>query len=148
MWNNTFLFNFLFGTTSSTEEITAIKNSMEILKGNQDTLSNQLKQTFIIVNLTYAETNTNRLLLKSLQKDIVQVNTPVYCFSKELKVLIYDRNFLSLCPVEKSLSDSPQWIHSLKVDILSILNQISVIGSQRLTPALLNPLDLTNYLLN
>ena len=26
------LFDFLFGTTSSTEEITAIKNSMEILK--------------------------------------------------------------------------------------------------------------------
>ena len=31
------LFNFLFGTSSSAEEITAIKNNMEILKGNQDT---------------------------------------------------------------------------------------------------------------
>ena len=37
------LFNFLFGATSSTEEITAIKISMDILKGNQDTLSNQIK---------------------------------------------------------------------------------------------------------
>ena len=30
------LFNFLFGTSSSAEEITAIKNNMKILKGNQD----------------------------------------------------------------------------------------------------------------
>ena len=40
------LFNFLFGTSSSTEEINAIKYNMEILKGNQYTLSNQIKQTF------------------------------------------------------------------------------------------------------
>ena len=30
------LFNFLFSTSSSVEEITAIKNNMETLKGNQD----------------------------------------------------------------------------------------------------------------
>ena len=53
------LINFLFGTTSSAEEITAIKNSMEILKGNQDVLSNQIKQTFNFVKLTYVETDTN-----------------------------------------------------------------------------------------
>ena len=38
------LFNFLFGTSSSTEEINAIKNNMEILKANQDTLSSQIKR--------------------------------------------------------------------------------------------------------
>ena len=53
------LFNFLFGTSSSTEEIKAIKNNMEILKGNQDTHSNQIKQTFNFINLTYAESNTD-----------------------------------------------------------------------------------------
>ena len=67
------LFNFLFSTTGNAEEITAIKNSMEILKGNQDILSNQVKQTFNFVNLTYVETDTNRLLLKSLKKDIVHI---------------------------------------------------------------------------
>ena len=45
------LFNFLFGTTSSTEE-NAIKNNMEVLKGNQDILSNQIKHTFNFANLT------------------------------------------------------------------------------------------------
>ena len=30
------LFNFLFGTSSSAEEVIAIKNNMKILKGNQD----------------------------------------------------------------------------------------------------------------
>ena len=44
------LFDFLFGISSSTEEINATKNNMEILKGNQDTLSNQIKQTFNSVN--------------------------------------------------------------------------------------------------
>ena len=38
-------------------------------------------------------------------------------------------------------------IHSLKIDILSILNQVSVISSQKLTPALLNPLDLMSLLI-
>ena len=79
------LFNFLFGTTSSTEEINAIKNNIEILKGNQDILSNQIKQTFKFVNITYAESNTDRLLLSSLQKDIVQINTTIHHLSKELK---------------------------------------------------------------
>ena len=76
------LFNFIFGTTSSTEEINVNKNNMEILKGNQDTLSNQIKQTFNFVNLTYAKAITNRLLLSSLQKDIIQVNTIVHHLSK------------------------------------------------------------------
>ena len=62
------LFNFLFGTTSSTEEINATKNNMEILKGNQDILRNQIRQSINFVNLTYAETNINRSLLNSLQK--------------------------------------------------------------------------------
>ena len=64
---------FNVGTASSTEEINAIKNNVETLKGNQNILSNQIKQTFNFVNLTYAETNTSRLLFNSLQKDIVQV---------------------------------------------------------------------------
>ena len=38
-------------------------------------------------------------------------------------------------------------ILSLKTDILSLLNQISVMNSQKLTPALLNPLDLTSLLI-
>ena len=38
-------------------------------------------------------------------------------------------------------------IHSLKIDILSILNQISVISSQKLTPSLLTPLNLTSLLI-
>ena len=66
---------------------------MEILKGNQDTLSNQIKQTFNFVNLTYTESNTNILLLNSLQKDIVQINTTVHHLSKEHTALILDRNF-------------------------------------------------------
>ena len=38
-------------------------------------------------------------------------------------------------------------IHCLKIDILSILNQMSVICSQKLTLALLNPLDLTSLII-
>ena len=33
-------------------------------------------------------------------------------------------------------------IHSVKIDILSIFNQVLVISSKKLTPALLNPLNL------
>ena len=83
---------------------------MEILKGNQDILSKQIEQSSNFVSLTYSETDTNRLLLKSLQKDIIQINSTVHCLSKELKALIYDRNlFHYYGPVEKPSSDSPQW---------------------------------------
>ena len=82
------LFNFLFGTSSSAKEIAAITNNMEILKGNQNIL-----KVFNFVNLTYAKTDTNRMLLKSLQKDIVQIKSTVHHLSKELKALIHNRNF-------------------------------------------------------
>ena len=49
------LFNLLFGTSSSIEEITAIKNNMEILKGNQDIFSSQIQKTFNFFNLTYTK---------------------------------------------------------------------------------------------
>ena len=78
-------FSFLFGTISSAEETNAIKNNMEILKGNQDILDNQIRQTFNFINLTYAKTNTNRLLLHCLQRDNVHINTAVHHLSKEVK---------------------------------------------------------------
>ena len=37
-------------------------------------------------------------------------------------------------------------INSVKIDILSILNQVLVISSQKLKPALLSPLDLKSSL--
>ena len=49
--------------------------------------------------------------------------------------------FLSLC------SSCEAGIHSVKIDILSILNQVLVISSQKLIPALLNPLDLISLLI-
>ena len=38
-------------------------------------------------------------------------------------------------------------LNSLRTSILSLINQISVISSQKLTPALLSPLDLTSLLI-
>ena len=75
------LFNFPFGTFSTPEEINPIKNNMDILKENQYTLCNQIKQIFNFVNLTYVESNINRLFFSSLQKDIVQINSTGHCLS-------------------------------------------------------------------
>ena len=65
------LFNFLSGNSNSAKEIKAIKNNMATLKQNQDILNSQIQKTFNFVNLTYLETDTKRLLLKSLEKDIL-----------------------------------------------------------------------------
>ena len=90
------LFNFLFENSNSAKEINAIKNNMAILKENQDILSSQIQKTFNFINLTYAETDTNRLLLRSLQKDILQINSTVHCLSKKLKVhLVIEISLLS-----------------------------------------------------
>ena len=74
------------------EEINVIKNSMAILKENQDVLRSHILKTFNFVNFTYREIGTNRLLLRSLQKDLLQINS-VYHLSKELKALYYYRIF-------------------------------------------------------
>ena len=66
---------------------------MELLKGNQDILSSQIQKTFNFFNLTHVETGTNRLLLRSLQKDIIQINRTVHHLSKDLKALVHNRNF-------------------------------------------------------
>ena len=60
-----FLFNFLFGNPNSSAEINVIKNNLALLGENQVILSNQILKTFNFVNLTYPETDTNWLLLKS-----------------------------------------------------------------------------------
>ena len=140
------LFN-LFVPSSSTEEINVIKNNMEIFLANQDCLSTRMKETFNIVNLTYAEANTNILPLCSLQQDIVQINSTVHHLSKELKAVILDRNFfIILFQIRNHLATLHNGLNSLRKNVLSIINQVSVICSQKLIPALLSPHDLTSLL--
>ena len=72
------IFNFLFGDSNSAKEIIAIKNNMTILEQKQDILNSKIQEPFNFIHLTYTETDTNRLLLKSLQKDILQINSTVH----------------------------------------------------------------------
>ena len=65
---------------------------MAILEENQDVRSIQIQKTFYFVNLTYTETDTNWLLLKSLRKDIIQRNSTVHYLPQELKALFHDKN--------------------------------------------------------
>ena len=116
---------------------------MAILKENQDILHIQIQKTFNSINLTSVESDTNRHLLKSLQK----INSTVHCLSKELKTLFHNRNFLIIMFLLRShLATLHNGINSVKIDVLSILNIVSVISSQKLKPALLNSLDLKSLL--
>ena len=139
----TFLVNFLFGNPNSSAKINTIQNNMAIIEGNQDVLSSQIQMTFNFVNLTYTETDTDWLLLKSLQKDILHINNTVHCLLKELKALFHDRNFfIIMFQLRCYLATLQSGINSVRINILSILNQVSVISSQKLKPALLNQSDL------
>ena len=92
---------------------------MEIIKGNQGILSTQIQKTFNFVNLTYTETDTNRLLLRSLQKDIIQTNSMVYHLSKEVKALFHIRRFfIIMFQLRSHLATIYNGIHSAKIDIL------------------------------
>ena len=94
------------------------------------------------------DTDTNRLLLKTLQKDIIQINSNVHQLSKELKSLIHDRNFfIIMFQLKSHLATRHNGIHSLKIDLLSFINQHSIKSSQKHIPALLNPLDLISLLI-
>ena len=76
------------------EEIEAIKNNVAILKENQDILSSQIQKTFNFINLTYTETDTNRLLFNLLQKG--HSADKQYCPPpmKRDKITFYERNFV------------------------------------------------------
>ena len=121
---------------------------MEILKGNQDTLSSHIQKTFNFINLTYMEGDTNRLLLRSLQKDIIQINSTVHCLSKEFRVLFYNRNFfIIMLQLKSHLATLCNGIHSIRIDILSILNQVSVIKLSKAHTCFIKPLrsHITTY---
>ena len=126
------LFNFLFGNLNSSTDIEFLKNNMTILEENQNVLSSQIQKTFNFVNLAYAETNTNRLLLSSLQKHILQENsspTPI----ERAKSTFYDRNFfITMFQLRCHLAALQSGINLVRIDILSILDQLSVISSQKL----------------
>ena len=124
-------------------DIEVIKDNMAILQENQDVISNQIQKTFNFVNLTFVKTSTNKHLLRLLQKDILQVNNTVHCLSKELKLLYHDRNsFISMFQIRSQLATLQSKINLVRVDIMSILDQILLISSQKLKPTLLNPSDL------
>ena len=128
---------------NSAKEIDTIKNNMAILEQNQNIPSSHIQKTFIFVNITYMQTDTNHLLFKSLQKDILQTNSTVHHLSKEMKALFHDRNFLIIMFQLKShLATLNNGINSARIDILSIFNQVLVISSQKHKPALLNQSDL------
>ena len=92
------------------------------------------------------ENDTNRLLLKSLQKDIIQINSIIHHLSKELKVLFHERNFfIVMFQLRSHLVTLHNGIHS--EDMLSILNQVSVISCHKPTTALLDPLNLISLLI-
>ena len=120
---------------------------MAILDKNQDILSSQIQKLNVnFVNFTYMETDTIPLLLKSWQKDILQINSTVHYLSKELKALFHDRNFFIMFQLRSHLATLCNGINSVRIDTILILNQVSVISLQKLKPALLNPPDLMSLL--
>ena len=97
---------------------------MAILEENEEILSSQIQKTFNFVSLTYTETNNNQLLLKSLHKDILQINSTVHCLSKELKAPFHGRNFfIIMFQLKSCLATLCKGINSARIDILSILIQ-------------------------
>ena len=97
---------------------------MPILEENLDILSSQIQKTFNLINLTYVETDTTPLLLRSLQKDILQINSTFHCLSKDLKALFHDRYFfIIIFQVKGHLATLHNRINSVRIDILSILTK-------------------------
>ena len=71
------------------------------------------------------------------------MNNTVHCLSKELKALFHDGNFfITMFQLRSCLAILQSGINSVRIDVLPILNQVSVISSQKLKLALLNPSDL------
>ena len=83
---------------------------------------------FNFVNLTYMETDNNGFP-RTLQKDILQINSSVYHLSKELKALFHDRNFfIVMFQLRSCRTTFCNGINSAKIDILLILNQVLIIS--------------------
>ena len=94
---------------------------MAIFKENQEILSSQIQKTFNFINLPYTETDTNRLLLRSLQKDVLQINSTVHCLSKEVKAPFHDSNFfIIMFQLRRHTATLCNGINSVKIDTPSV----------------------------
>ena len=62
--------------------------------GNQNVQQKQIKEIFILNNLTRVETTWNRRILKQLDVKLISLNHSVYSLQVEIGRLQIDRNFI------------------------------------------------------
>ena len=65
-----------------------------VLKENQLMQQEQIKEQYELINLTRVETAKNEKLFRKLDYDLLQLNATFTALSRDMIMLIYDKNFI------------------------------------------------------
>ena len=89
------MFHWLFGGSGGNDHnVEHLKNNVDILMANQNIQQKQIKEIFILNNLTGVETTQNRRILRQLDVKLINLNHSIYTSQGEIGKLHTDRNFI------------------------------------------------------
>ena len=106
------IFNFLFGSGDDiSETIKQIKNNLEILKQNQQSLENEPMKQLEMISESNIQISRNCVVLNILNTDLIQLNHSMNTVAEALKALKFSKNFLlAMLQVRDWLPCEMAWI--------------------------------------
>ena len=143
------VFHWLFGGLEGTDQnVEQLKSHLYILMTNQNVQQEQIKENFILNNLTRVEMTWNRRILKQLDVKLISLNHSVYSLQAEIGRLQIDRNFiLSMLQIRSPLSTLLVGIIQLNKDLEEVYNYMTTLGSNVLYPSVISPVYLGKILI-
>ncbi len=139
--------NWLFGGNDNSETIKQIKENLNILEQNQETLGSELKRQLEMISNNNLEISKNRGLLNSLNKDFVKLNHSLGQVILELRALEFSRNFIfAILQIRNRLALLRDGLDNLRVDLTKIQEYMTSLTSHRVTPNLIPPTNLREIL--
>ena len=90
---------------------------MHLLKENQMVQQEQIKEQCVLFNVTGVETAENRKLLQKIDRELLQLNASVITFPREMIMLTYDKNNLTMSQLRGKIADLLGGLSQIQFDI-------------------------------
>ena len=142
------IFKFIFGGSGGTSEtIKQLKRNVHILMENQHIQNSQIKELFEVSNLNRVEIGQNRRLLKSLVKELIQINHTTEFLQYTDTLLFATVQFLgSIIQTRHKLAMIRDTVNSLSQNIHHLNTYFRALGSNKLSPEMVPLNDLFELL--
>lgn len=141
------VFDFLFGGNSNSATIEQIKQNLAILEQNQGILADGLEDQLKLINNQNVQISQNRIVVNSLNRELIQLNNSLNGLAESMKVLTFSRNFiLAMLQTRHQLDTLRDGLHNLQSDLNRINDYMHGLTTHKVTPNLIPPTDLRQIL--